>query len=281
MTGRVLDAASIGLLVPPIVARAGSATVFAAFERSFYLDLGGPLIAVGDECLSDGPLIIRLSGHAITDLRVETGQHWTATPRRLRRDDGVTIDLTTASIWAPDLPQIPPSPTRLRRGLNHLLDLLRERSLPEDGLLGLVLNDRQVLNAVERAALVPIDALREHLSRRLANGAVDPPPIAGLLGLGPGLTPSGDDLLAGVLITCRHLCEDEVASSLAADIDAAAASATTPISHAHLVAAAQGYAAAPLHDLLHEVSTASQRSSRRTLDAIAKIGHSSGFDAIA
>ncbi len=280
MTNRALDAASVGLLAGRALARSSEASVIARFERSACLDIGGSLVTIADRDLYDGPLTIRLN-RPFAALDIEKGQRWTASPARLRRQDGLNIDLTSAPIWRPDLPKSPPHPGRLRRGLDHLLDLLREQGLPKDGLLGLVITDRQVQNAIERAAVVPIDALRKDLSRRLANGAIDPPPVAGLIGLGPGLTPSGDDLLCGVLITCRHLGEIEVAASLAATVNAAATTATTPISRAHLAAAAEGYAAAPLHDLLAALVDDDRRAIGGTLDVVAGIGHSSGLDAVA
>lgn len=280
MTNRVLDAASVGVLASRALRGEGEAGVIARFERSFCLDVGGTLITIGDASLYDGPLTIRLK-QLFADNDVETGQRWTTSPDRLRRNDGLIIDLTAAPIWTPDHPKTPPHPARLRRGLAHLLARLEKRNLPEEGLIGLVVTDRQVRNAVERAALVPIDALRKHLPRQLADDAVDSPLIADLIGLGPGLTPSGDDLLCGVLVTCRHLGETRTVERLGEAVNAAAVAATTPISRAHLAAAAEGYAAAPLHHLLHALIDDDRPAIAEALDAVAQIGHSSGLDALA
>src|SRR5262249_42586767 len=65
------------------------------------------------------------------------------------------------------------------------------------------------------------------------------PPV-GLLGLGPGLTPSGDDVLCGVLVALHALGEPRAAGKLGDAIAAETRRATTPLSGAFLAAAAQG-----------------------------------------
>lgn len=75
---------------------------------------------------------------------------------------------------------------------------------------------------------------------------------AGLIGLGPGLTPSGDDLLAGLLATL--VCFDHAGSEpLAARILATAAGRTTELSWALLGQAALGNCCAQVSTLLHAV----------------------------
>ncbi|MGI9498623.1 MAG: DUF2877 domain-containing protein, partial [Geminicoccaceae bacterium] len=105
-------------------------------------------------------------------------------------------------------------------------------------------------------------------------------PAVDLLGLGPGLTPSGDDLLAGLLITCHRLGERPVAWRVGDALLRAAPERTTRISLSHLAAAAAGGGAAPLHGLLEALAEGDRVEIVRTLDAAAKIGHSSGYDAL-
>ena len=62
---------------------------------------------------------------------------------------------------------------------------------------------------------------------------------------------------------------------------AASAARTTPISRAHIEAAAKGYGASPLHRLLNALTADRRAELAEALDAVAKIGHSSGMDAIA
>ncbi|MBP2705680.1 DUF2877 domain-containing protein [Microbispora sp. RL4-1S] len=104
-----------------------------------------------------------------------------------------------------------------------------------------------------------------------------------LLGLGPGLTPSGDDLLAGLLVTLRHLGRAAnapravwLADWLAATVTFDARVRTTPISATLLHCAARGEAAPEATGVLQAVA------GRRPLEAAAHrllaLGHTSGAD---
>lgn len=278
-----LQASSIGLLAKEVLQKTGDATVFASFERSFYLQAGNALIAVVAEDLHDGPLNIKAASAAplTLDLGIEAGQRWRLSPDHLERSDGLVISLGGATVWRPPEPHLPIDRRALAAGLDALQDCLDTVSLPKEGLVRLTISGGPPTNAVEQAAAPAIGRLtallKASFQKRPLGNADD---IAGLLGLGPGLTPSGDDLLSGVLIACRHLGADRLAGELAHHLLAEAGHRTTAVSQGHLQAAARGYGAAPLHDLLLAVSARSQRGLRQTLDAAAKIGHSSGFDAL-
>jgi hypothetical protein len=103
--------------------------------------------------------------------------------------------------------------------------------------------------------------------------------IAELIGLGPGLTPSGDDILAGVLFGLKTLGQQAIASPLAQYLLAAVGDRTNTISLAYLHCAAAGEATAPLDDFLralcrNDITLAS------ALTAVSRIGHSSGWDSL-
>jgi hypothetical protein len=75
--------------------------------------------------------------------------------------------------------------------------------------------------------------------------------LVAVLGLGPGTTPSGDDVAAGVLLAARATGSDpRVLDRLARSLLEAAASRTTAVSAALLAEAAAGRAAAPVLGLL-------------------------------
>ncbi|MGI9489468.1 MAG: DUF2877 domain-containing protein [Geminicoccaceae bacterium] len=286
MRTKVLDAASVGVLAGDALSRPSNANVFASFERSFCLDVGGTLITVGDGSLHDGPLNVRLTGYhdaAFTaDHGIEVSQCWMTSPDRLRRTDGLTVNLANAIVWQPEIPAAGPNLSKPRDGLNNLLALLQERDLENDGLIRLVLPDPCPRTPTERTAMPHIEALKTDLPRWLSDDIPpDPNPAIQLLGLGPGLTPSGDDLLAGILIAWHHLGASEMSNRLGHLLVAASAARTTPISQAHLIAAAKGYGASPLHRLLKALIADRRAELAETLDAVAKIGHSSGMDAVA
>jgi hypothetical protein len=102
-----------------------------------------------------------------------------------------------------------------------------------------------------------------------------------LLGLGPGLTPSGDDFLGGLLIALRLLNRDDLAARLWAGLEAAAMRRSVELSVAHLGAAAAGRGGAALHAALNALVTGRADDLPAVLERIDAIGHTSGWDALA
>ena len=103
-------------------------------------------------------------------------------------------------------------------------------------------------------------------------------PDNSLIGLGPGLTPAGDDFVGGAMIALRA-CGTTAGDAALADRIAAwalplARTNTNRISRAHLEWAAQGEGHEALHDLLCSFD-------KKHLDRLARVGHTSGLDAAA
>ncbi|WP_336205708.1 DUF2877 domain-containing protein [Nonomuraea sp. LPB2021202275-12-8] len=104
-----------------------------------------------------------------------------------------------------------------------------------------------------------------------------------LVGLGPGLTPSGDDVLAGLLVTLRHLgvatgVEPAVrlAGWLAATVTYDARTRTTPISATLLHCAARGEACPEVIAVLRGL--AGCQALEPALQRLHGLGHTSGAD---
>jgi hypothetical protein len=101
-----------------------------------------------------------------------------------------------------------------------------------------------------------------------------------LIGLGPGLTPSGDDVLAGVLVTLHGL-RPELADSLRAlggEIAHRATGRTTALASTLLGQAALGYAVEPLLDVVDAVSGTSMPLAGPIVERLTAVGHTSGRD---
>ncbi|SDH35606.1 Protein of unknown function [Sinosporangium album] len=104
-----------------------------------------------------------------------------------------------------------------------------------------------------------------------------------LVGLGPGLTPSGDDILAGVLVALRHLGTSagvpravRLADWLAAAVTYDARTRTTPISATLLHCAARGEAAPEVTAALRGM--AGRHPLEPALQGLLSLGHTSGAD---
>jgi len=116
----------------------------------------------------------------------------------------------------------------------------------------------------------------------LAKNAQGPAPRAAnaLIGLGPGLTPAGDDFAGGALIALRASGQGALAGRVAAWALGLAERGTGRISRAHLRCAAAGEGHEALHEFLR-VLPKGPRAVDRALAILSRIGYSSGRDAAA
>jgi hypothetical protein len=104
----------------------------------------------------------------------------------------------------------------------------------------------------------------------------------GLLGLGAGLTPSGDDFVGGALFARRLLAiGDSAWEEAVAQIVTEAAAATHPISTRLLADLAAGEGWAPLHDLAAAIAGKDSGTALRAARALTTLGHTSGWDVLA
>ncbi|MGE0849855.1 MAG: DUF2877 domain-containing protein [Hyphomicrobiaceae bacterium] len=253
----------------------------AVFARSFHVEAGGDFVCIGDASIGKGPL------NAIVDGGV--GWPWAArhlppagTEVRIG-EGGIECDCTVfatagTSIWLP-----PPWPRSGERTvLMHALDDLEHlacEEAPVDGIARIVLGLASLpASALTRVAGPRVARLREWVSARLTRPAHEPAPVD-LLGLGPGLTPSGDDLLCGALVALHAIGEVDAARDLRAAIAPAAPLATTPLSAAFLRAAAEGHSSEALHRAI--IALLEHQSVARYVKVVAGIGHTSGWDALA
>lgn len=104
---------------------------------------------------------------------------------------------------------------------------------------------------------------------------------APLIGLGPGLTPSGDDVIAGALIALFALGREEAALSLWHALAPLASTRTSALSLAHLQAAAGGQGHEALHVAINAMLDDAAGALASAIADLARYGHSSGFDGFA
>jgi Protein of unknown function (DUF2877) len=107
-----------------------------------------------------------------------------------------------------------------------------------------------------------------------------------LLGVGGGLTPSGDDFVGGTLFARRLLAEAGLVDSAAwrhtaHTILAAAPSRTHAISVALLGDLAAGLGWAPLHDLVAALVAGASDTADAAARRLVRLGHTSGWDLLA
>lgn len=132
---------------------------------------------------------------------------------------------------------------------------------------------RPLLGPVRPERVEELGALLGPLDPSFAAFAADPVAEAPrLVGLGPGLTPAGDDVLAGATATLR-LRGSPLADPLA---EVCRTARTTALSAALLACATRGQVALPVAALLLAVT--GRGPIEPALDALLRVGHTSGRD---
>jgi hypothetical protein len=232
----------------------GKGEVCALFRRSFYLRFPGERYAcVGDPSLGRGPLNALVAGVAMPAL-----------------GDMIAVSVEQAALWTPS-----PITAGGRPELSWLQNAAIGR-VPEDGLGCLIIGTH---NSVANHAQPALDALGAWLAgNRLAEEA------GILIGLGPGLTPSGDDYLGGILVALRACGRGPQADALWRWLKPRLAERTSAISAAHLAAAAAGEAHEALHECLQKLlasEPANDPGWDEALERLDCVGHSSGWDGLA
>ena len=270
-----LTALAIARPVHPFFKEPGaSGRVLASFDRSCYVETTeGQLIAVLAETLGRGAFALTVGGTpSFAALRPESP---VSVAERTLHLGQMRIDLSSAVPWDPALPALGGAPDE---GMRMLAAHLRANTPPE-GLARVQFDDVEtpLLTQGRRA----LDRLRSGLARADAAAITDA--AVQLAGLGPGLTPSGDDVIAGILLALRVW--PEVAGPLGATVVstlliATAAPRTGRISRAYLWAARQGHASEAWHDLTRGLAGATG-SVVAAATRILQTGETSGAEMLA
>ncbi len=228
------------------------ATVVAAHRYALYLAVRGRVLPVVTSDAVALPSAVRLA--------VASGAvRWGVAAGDVVRVGGgrvelPALDVVAARAWRPARVR-PVDPPRVGRSA---------------GRQGSHLSTHLELSGPDRDSGWLADGIRAVFTR------VDTEAVARLVGRGPGLTPSGDDALAGALLVAHALD----AGSALADAVRARLRATTAVSAALLDAAAGGYAARPVVTLVDAAVAGDADAVRRALPGVLAIGHTSGADTV-
>ena len=278
-----------GCVAWPLFHGPAAGRVAAVFERSFYLEVDGALACVGTRDLDASPLNLTTSAPAGTDWRasgVGLGDRVAVGDRTVRVGRRQAFRFAASEPWTPAPLPAPWDGDSLREGLAAFRSASRHR-LPDQGLGFLVQGDAMPAdhNTIAAPACARIAPLRRWLRAWFRGRRPETAPlrqaVGPLLGLGPGLTPSGSDLIGGTLIALHALGRPETCHQLWQPLRPTARAAANPIAAAHLAAAAKGYGNAALHAALAAVIPGRGNAMAAAMDGLDGIGHTSGWDAMA
>lgn len=278
-----------GVVASAILARPARGRALAVTEASFYVDADGRIFCIGGPTIGRGPL------NAIADLAEE--QTWpelalvegaavTIADGRIELVRGPSLRFDGMTTWrAPPWPAKPARAT-LQSALARLIEAARTR-LPPTGIAPVVFDQRAgegLAGAFTRRATLGVAMLEDWLAGRLDGddemAEAGQEAVGGLLGLGPGLTPSGDDFLIGASLALQAIGRRDAADAIATHVRAAPAGATSPISRAHIDAALAGHPGATSHAMISALLKGDAAAYPALLDRIDGIGHCSGWDTL-
>ena len=303
---KVLSVSSFLIEVPPFCGLNGE--VFAIFDHSCHVQMNdGRMVCIADARIENGPITVRAALPRHLDFKalgVRLGM-----PLRMEGEDWILGDeillrLSGAARWVPPAISGFPSHATASRRMSTLCHGL-ERDVPEAGLAPLVRHAEDLAHggqiilgsvsdlvhiASQRVAKI-VEGVRAGRRRQIDDG------VRGLIGLGPGLTPSGDDLLAGFmigLITTSDLSDRapkewpprrglaDLTAAIARTILIHATTGTTRLSNALLSYAVKGVGSDSVHRLLQALLQ-SNDAPEPTAAALkmTRTGHTSGWDCLA
>ncbi len=250
------------------------------FEHAVNIECAdGELYTLCSHELDNAPntAVVDVAGFSTSGMAV--GDPVTQADGELRIGQCIAVAMSEASIWEPSLPRYAGAngnlPALLRRARSHLhRHGARGGMVPKDGESNAFALEVSAA-LVHRAAML-LDALAQARPASACRHAKS------MLGLGPGLTPSGDDFLVGlfaVLSIEASPCHGWLGSGR--EVVADATSATHPISLAALTAAAEGRVRESISALVAALMYGTAEALIEPLQQVLAIGSTSGADIVA
>ncbi|MCJ7433967.1 MAG: DUF2877 domain-containing protein [Anaerolineales bacterium] len=265
------------------------ATIHSVFQSAINLLLnrGNSLLTLVTSNEADLPQGIRVDTPADFSFEMcRTGEPVTCRDDILRCSF-LTIDLRGAGRWKCDLPSLQADMTNPSVAIawRHVWQALNERQIQSDAEIiseNLFRLDETIRVGVSRKAGEAIRILFEATRRFDLTAASS---LETLIGLGPGLTPAGDDLLMGYMagLWCAAKGRSERLNFISAlgEIVIRLSKGTNDISRTYLYHAACGQVSSRLFNLANAICAGLDlQHVRDCAKSAMQIGHTSGMDAV-
>lgn len=241
-----------------LLASGGVARPLSTFPRAPYFEAGGEIIWIGQSLPARHPRA------AVTVRPVATGKT-------------LTFGVLPKPAWQRNFPAVSEiDPNRVRMAAEALLNTVCALGQPRG--FGALLCHAELE--------FPLALARERV-RRFAHAyaARDIKSVhnasKALLGLGAGLTPSGDDLVAAALFGRRLIDRDDAWARMGSELVRDANRASHAISAALLADTVAGESFEPLHELADALVAGDAGAALAAARALLRVGHTSGWDMLA
>ena len=286
--------ATVGVCAAATFLGNSSGRIVAIYENSVTVDLfGGRFMCICAAGMGDGP-INAICSDALrgswASKGFAVGQSVEIVRGAMHVAAGPIIDAMTADVW-----KHPPWPldwtaATLQASLQALDDVVAGR-VPSDGLARVALADWEPagpssLNGAMLRAVLNRTATISHWlaappNSRTSHDAAARAAVHRLIGLGPGLTPSGDDVMAGMLIALHATGQRGRVEALAGFVAKTPVGRTSPLSRVFLEVAGEGLPSAAMHAVIDSLLAHDVAALPEAVERLTGIGHTSGWDMLA
>ena len=252
--------------------------VHSTFSRTFNIKCfeNGDLYTIACNRLDNGPNTLIVDIDNMKPMKIETNDRVFVEENLLYIGDQLTISIDRAGKWESVLSTYPCNVDILKRNLMKMKDIINIHGVGggmKKNIITLNPFEAEVSNMLENRTLL---LLNELLNGRISSAL---PHAVSLIGLGPGLTPSGDDFLTGLFTIFnmknspfypyRLFCEDVIKK---------AKTLTNDISYMTLKKAAFGKVRESIISLLNSLLVEDDEDLILSLNKLLNIGSSSGTD---
>lgn len=292
----IIEASSVGSIAYSRLEEGGKGAIHSAFDGAINILLNGGLVSLVPEAAERGPLNITLrlpiGSPMASSLEARTGEKVKVQGLTLELGNHHRILFGSAGIYSPKrkftLPMLQ------ENEIAENLEVMRKTALLFGNMSGLgellaLVRPRAAraktgdLNIFASAAISRIIRLEQAFRSEEKNVMADA--VSELIGLGPGLTPSSDDMLAGLVLLCVLYAKNrgrmQRNSQLIAQVTTREAPGrTTILSEEYLRQAASGRGNEPVMRLCAALLTGRRESVVRETKRVLAIGETSGTDTV-
>lgn|GEM_PF-1991005 len=291
-----LEASSVGRVAYTRLKEGGEGTVQGVFDSAINILFAEGLVCLVPEIVQRGPLNVTLrlpvAPPRMSSLGVRAGDRVRVHGFALELGNRHLVSFGSARIYSPRKKFSLPMLTNGEIDAN--MEIMRKNALLFGNMAGLgellaLMSPRTAkataknLNIFASFAFGRIVRLEQAFRSEKKSTLEDA--VSELIGLGPGLTPSSDDMLAGLVLLCvlygkNRGCAQRASQLLAQVIAEEARGRTTLLSEEFLRQAASGRGNEPIIRLCAALLTGRRDSVERETRSLLAIGETSGTDTV-
>lgn len=292
----IMDASSIGCIAHSLLKDGEEGNVAGVFNKAVNVSFPEGFLSLVPEAVQRGPINVTLrmsDWHSkVSSLGLRDGDKVRVRGSTLELSENLKVRLDSAEIYSPELKFMLPMLTDNEIETN--LEVVRKVTLLFGNMAGLgelisltmsEETDSKAcdLNIFASYALPRIIRFEEAFRTGKQYEIKDA--VTELIGIGPGLTPSSDDMLGGLMLLCilysknRGLVQHP-SQRIAQAISSEARGRTTGLSEEYLRQAASGRGNEPIMRLCTALLTERQESVERETKRVLEIGETSGTDMV-